>query len=365
MVPIPDFLTIAEQAAAYLRGELMRGRWSGTIPGTNHLAPKLGINAKTVEAALQLLEQEGLLVGQGAGRRRRIELPEGEIGTPAFRIAILDYEPLALTERWTVELQHLLMEAGCEAFFTEKCLLELRMDVKRVSRMVEQTKADAWVVASGSSEVLGWFAEQETPAFALFGCLEGLPMAGAKPDKPPAYAAATRQLIGLGHRRIAMLAHRERRLPMPGHSERAFLAELAAHGISAGPYNLPDWQGNTDDFHRVLDSLFGVSPPTALIIDGLALFIAAQQFLGKRRLRVPEDVSLVCTDGDPGFARCQPSVAHIHWDHRPVVRRVLRWTTNVASGKEDLRQTLNKAEFIEGGTVGPAPTLFATPTHPS
>jgi len=31
------------------------------------LASKLGINAKTVEAALQLLEQEGLLVGQGAG----------------------------------------------------------------------------------------------------------------------------------------------------------------------------------------------------------------------------------------------------------------------------------------------------------
>jgi hypothetical protein len=34
---------------------------------------------------------------------------------------------------------------------------------------------------------------------------------------------------------------------------------------------------------------------------------------------------------------------------------VVRWTTNVARSKEDRRQSLTKAEFIEGGTVGVAP----------
>ena len=78
------------------------------------------------------------------------------------------------------------------------------------------------------------------------------------------------------------------------------------------------------------------------------------QFLLNRHLRVPEDVSLVCTDGDPYFTWCRPLIAHIGWDNRPVVRRALRWANNLASGKKDVRQTLTKAEFVEGGTIGPA-----------
>jgi DNA-binding LacI/PurR family transcriptional regulator len=70
---------------------------------------------------------------------------------------------------------------------------------------------------------------------------------------------------------------------------------------------------------------------------------------------VPKDVSLVCTDHDPDAAWCEPSVAHIRWDYRPVVRRVVRWAANISHGKQDLRQTLTKAEFVDGGTIGPAP----------
>lgn len=82
--------------------------------------------------------------------------------------------------------------------------------------------------------------------------------------------------------------------------------------------------------------------------------MAAQQFLAGRGLRVPGDVSLVCTDADPALVWCQPSVAHIRWDSRPVVRRVVRWAANISHGKQDRRQTLTKAEFVSGGTIGPA-----------
>jgi hypothetical protein len=38
-----------------------------------------------------------------------------------------------------------------------------------------------------------------------------------------------------------------------------------------------------------------------------------------------------------------------------VVNRIVRWVQHVSQGKEDTRQTVIKAEFIEGGTIGPAP----------
>jgi DNA-binding LacI/PurR family transcriptional regulator len=107
-------------------------------------------------------------------------------------------------------------------------------------------------------------------------------------------------------------------------------------------------------FHARLDALVQITPPTALILDEVPLFLAAQRFLAENGIRVPEDVSLICTDTSQDFAWCRRTVAHIHWDSLAVVRRVVRWAANVSRGKEDLRQTLTAAKFVAGGPIGPA-----------
>ena len=351
---LPSFPTITEQVSTYLREELLRGRWSGEMPGQKQLAKLLGVSAQTVELALGLLEKDGILVGRGTGRRRKIVLPEGGLEVPALRVAILDYSPPEETEQWGPAMRQQLQDQGHSPFFAEKSLTELGMDLRRIIRLVKRTPADAWVVCAGSSEVLEWFAQQETPAFAVFGGRHGLPIAGTGPDKTPALVEATRRLVALGHRRISFLCRREVRLPQPAPGVRAFLDELEATGIATGAFNLPDWEADRDGFGSVLDSLLdGPTPPTALILDEPFLFNAGFYHLTKRGLRVPQDVSLICTDPDPTFTWCDPSVAHIRWDYRPVVRRVKRWVDNVAHGTDDRRQTLTKAEFVEGGTIGP------------
>lgn len=348
-------LSAAEQVALHLRRELGRGRWVGHLPGVESLAAELGVNHKTVAAALQQLEREGQLAGCGAGRRRRIITPKGRAARP-MRIALLEYEPASRRVGYVIELRDSLQAAGHEAFFAGKSLLELGMDVTRISRLVQQTKADAWVIGAGSNTVLQWFSAQPVPAFALFGRREGLPIASVGPDKVPAMVVAARQLAMMGHRRIVLVAHRERRLPEPGRAERAFLEELRSHGLPVGAFNLPDWEETREGFHELLQSLFKFTPPTALIIDEAPLFAAAQQFLAGCGIRVPQQVSLICTDADPTFEWCLPTIAHIRWESAPVVRRIVRWAAAVSRGRKDLTQTLTSAEFISGGTIGPAPT---------
>ena len=345
--------TATEQVVAWLRQALRRGEWGGRMPGGDRLAAELGVGRNTMEAALQLLEQEGLLAGQGPGRRRRIAVAGNQTARP-LRLAILDYEPAALTGGYMFELRLQLEEAGHRPFYAAKSLQELGMDVRRVARLVAQTKADAWIVCAASREVLEWFAAQPVPAFALFGRRRGLPIAGVGPDHVSASVAVVRRLIELGHRRIVLLARRQQRLPEPGAAERAILNELAAHGIGTSSFNLPDWEETRAGFHACLKELFRLTPPTALIVDEAPFFVAARHFLGERGLRVPRDVSLVCGDPDPAFAWCEPTVSHIRWDSRPVVRRIVLWAANVSRGKRDLRQTLTRAEFVEGGTIGPA-----------
>jgi DNA-binding LacI/PurR family transcriptional regulator len=252
---------------------------------------------------------------------------------------------------YMVDITHLLREAGHTAFYAEKTLVDLTMNPKRIAILANHTPADAWVVTSGSHDVLKYFANGPKPAFALFGATRGLRIAATAPDKKPAIAEATRTLIGHGHTRIALLARPRRRLPFPGGTEQAFLDELQAHGIQPAPYHLPDWEDNPGSFHAMLEAMFRVTPPTALIVEEAAHFVAVMQFGAARRIRVPEDLSLICTDADPAFDWCPRSVAHIDWDNRPIVRRVIQWAENVSRGKADLRQTFSSAKFILGGTV--------------
>ena len=168
-------------------------------------------------------------------------------------------------------------------------------------------------------------------------------------------AETVRYLASMGHQRIARFCHRQARVPKPNRVAQAYLDELEAVGIEASNFHMPDWDESRGGFIEALDSLFRLTPPTALILDGAYLYISAQHYLSARGLRVPQDVSLVCEDGNHNFRWCEPSVAHIHWETRPVIRRVAQWANRVANGKTDLRQSFTKAEFIPGGTVGMAP----------
>jgi hypothetical protein len=341
-----------EQVAEHLRKEVLQGNLSGTMPGVNPLMVELGVNHKTVEAALRLLETEGLLVNQGRGRRRRIALPENH-APPALRVAVLVFDSPAGGVDYMIELSHQLEVAGHVPFFVDKTLEELGSDVGRVARFVKKTGADAWIVCAASREVLQWFVEYEKPAFALFGRRSTLPIAAVGPDHVKVGRLLVRRLVALGHHSIVNIVREARRFPEPGQSERAILEEMHAHGIPTGPYNLPDWEDTPKGLHRLLDELFRVTPPTALIIDEPFIFHAAKDHLARHGILAPDHVSLICSDPDPTFAWCRPTIAHLDWDYRPWVRRVGHWVANVAKGKDDRRQTLTKIEIIEGGTMGP------------
>lgn len=345
---------IVEQVTDHLRTALRAGRWQGRLPGRERLAGELGVNAKTIEAALRQLEREGVLMNPGKGRRRQIVAGDERPVAP-LRIALLLSEKDDARVDFIVDIRQQLLLAGHEAFHAEKTLIDLAMNPDRIASLVARTAADAWIVVAGSREVLESFATGSVPAFALFGPMTGIRIAGAGPRKAPAIVEAARTLLSLGHRRLVMLVRPRRREPVPGVPEQAFLDELQAHGIVPAPYHLPEWDETPERFHAMLESIFRVTPPTAMIVDEAALFVAVMQFCLARRLRVPEDLSLVCTDADPIFAWCRRSVAHIDWSRGPVMRRVFQWADGLSRGQGDVRQVSSVAKFVPGDTIGPVP----------
>ncbi len=347
-MPNVSVSTVTAQVVSHLRERILLREWRNYLPGRDRLAMEMGVSHMTVGRALAQLEKEGLVATQGHGRRRRIVLPETGWKPRKLQIAILRFEADDTKLYFVVEFVHQLREAGHQVHFADQTQSNLKLDVKRIAKLVEKTEADAWIVIAGSNDILEWFASQPTPCFGLFGSISIHPIAGAGPSKKQAYVQAARRLVELGHRRIVVLT----RLAAQTTFMEQFLEELKALKIPVNDYNRPVFSDSPEDLQRLLTSLFATTPPTAIVAGNLDMFQVVQQFLARRKLLIPEDVSLISGDPDPTFCWCRPTIAHFSWDSTPWVRRIVRWAENIALGKTDTRKAITQAEFIDGGTIG-------------
>lgn len=345
-------LSAAEQVAAKLKSALVQGRWTGVMPGEQRLKSELGVGTNTVRAALDLLEDERFLAPQGVGKRRLITLPESS-PPPVKRVGILLYENKDQILPPFAEIRHEAVHRGHAMNFSEKSLTDLRMDPQRIAAFIRKQPADMWVVVAAPRRVLEWFAAQPAPTLAIYGVMNGVPIAGAGVDLESIMGDLIERLLGMGHRRIVNFVRKEHRRSRKASSTLKFINVLTAHGIKLSNYHLPDWEETPEGLAWRLDELFRHTPPTTLIFDEPFLLLAAQQHLARKGILAPRDYSLIGQQPDPTFDWSLPRVSHTSWSHEGIVRRAMRWIDNVSHGREDLRQVRVKARPIAGGTIGP------------
>ncbi len=344
--------TRAEQVANHMRQQISVGRWKDALPGVAALGKEIGVNVSTMNAALQILEKEGLLITQGSGKGRKIKQT---INTRPkhYLIRILLYHVDDLKSAYLLKLLSELQAAGFRVEFSTKTLSSMKMNTSAVSRLVAQTTADAWIVLAGSSGILQWFAKQEFPAFALFGQIYDTELAYSGPLKGQAIREAVRSLYQLGHRRIVYLTWHDNQNSDPRTPIGIFLNELNELGLKTSTYNIPQWEGSVEGLYDALDKLFSLSPPTAMFIESELLFTAVERYLAGKKIVSPTDISLVCTEPHPSSAWCLQATACIEFDSDQWVKRIINWVKNVSRGKEDKQRVMFPSKFIEGDTIGP------------
>lgn len=342
------------QLADFLRAEITSGSLGPVMPGETWLTSNLRVGRNIVRAAIKQLEKERVLISQGAGKPRLIRRGRNE-PSGNYRVTLLVYSPSSRYMEDTQRLLRRLGELGYRVQVAPKTLTELGMNPARVARMVEKVQTNAWVVFSGSKDVLEWFANQPKPAFALYGRFPESPIAWTGPGRFPAYQAAIQSLVKLGHRRIVFLLPEAMRKPTPSRLLLRIIDELENLGVSTGQYTHPDWRETPEDLLQCVDKLFKHTPPTALFISQPRELHAIERHLAAQDIIAPRDVSLICTEQDSDFEWSRPLTSHFDWSVRPCINRIARWVANASRGNEDKRGSFTPVKFIEGGTIGPAP----------
>jgi DNA-binding LacI/PurR family transcriptional regulator len=357
---LPHPISLVESAAAVIEQGLANGRWA-QLPGERALAAELEIGRSTVRKALALLTRDGHLGPPSQGRRRSAGAePAAGTSLRALRIALLTnrqshvYKPS--TQRFLLELKHAIEGVGHELI---RGLPDLAAQSRRrngLSNLVSQHKADVWLINCGTWDQLEFFCQCPKPVLAIGGRSIGLEIAGIGFDQSPGMRTAIRELLKLGHRRIVFLCERFiREAPQPGKMMVAFREELEAAGVAVSSYNFPEWDDTPTGLQRTLEDLFRFTPPTAMIVNTPTVATGILGFCNTRRLRIPEDLSMV-VGGDPeDIAWFHPSLSLIRNETPLLLPAILRWIEKCAQGRRSVRQLLLPASFQKAESIGPAP----------
>jgi DNA-binding LacI/PurR family transcriptional regulator len=281
---------------------------------------------------------------------------EGGSSRRVLRIAVMASSPLsegnAHSNELSLSVMHHIKAAGHECIEAPSAK-ELNYNLKRIGKVVADTKADAWLLFSASREMLEWFAGQGIACYALGGHLTGLAIPGSVVSLPPMLSQIVDALAAQGHRRIVFISPKVWRLPQPSPIVVGFLEALARHGLKPSVYNAPDWEEDGPGLSTLLNGLFKATPPTALIMTEACGCIGALSFLARRGLQVPKDVSVVTLQSDPTLAWHEPEIAHLKWPVKPYVRHIARWVDALVHGGTFLDQARLSTELVQGSSIGP------------
>ena len=352
-------LSLVEQTAEHLREGFRTGHWCGVLPGVRVLARELNVSKDTMERALRLLEREGSLRSGGLGKRREIAVPR-ESARPGrvLRVGILLSSPIehinSNSHQLLLKLVRRIENAGHICTFSEKSMREVHNRLSRITRMVTAAQADAWLVYSAPADVVRWFSGRSAPALLIGGEHLGSDLAVTITDLSGALHAAVRELTRYGHRRIVVVSPDSWRVPEHNRASRAFLTAMKENGHQPSTYNLPNWECSPAGLENLLNSLFQITPPTALLFVDPAACVAALGFSGRRGLLIPRDISILCMTSGTVFDLLPQRLAHFEWPIETHIHRIVRWVERIAMGEVERQQTPFSAVFHPGETIGPA-----------
>jgi LacI family transcriptional regulator len=184
-------------------------------------------------------------------------------------------------------------------------------------------------------------------------------------DGSRACEEATEYLIGLGHRRIA-LVNRDFHFAPFTNRERGYRRAMRRH---AAPPQVTYVSGRIDESESAAESaverlLAGATRPTAIIAASHGVSIGLLQGIRAAGLTCPRDLSVICFDDSPWSRFVDPPLTVMtHPTDAVSVAAVETILAEIAAGAAPQKAGIQRfnADFVERASCGPPPRLSPNP----
>jgi len=168
-----------------------------------------------------------------------------------------------------------------------------------------------WVPAAPEKKLLDYLVDQHIPTVVIVRKVEDNLLDTIVFEDFDGSLAGTQHLIDLGHRRIAYIGGD---IKFKSNLDRwqGFLKAIQGSGLPLEDslYKLGTLRATWGAI-AVEDLLCLPDPPTAIFVASNALMAGVMRVLGQNRVRVPEDVSLICFDDLDWFSFSNPPISAI------------------------------------------------------
>jgi DNA-binding LacI/PurR family transcriptional regulator len=312
MIGIPQRSALVIQAAECLRATLARGEWTGHLPGARELSAQMQISRSTLAHALAILQQEGLIeVAHGRRtailrRPRRRAVPPGPV---IFLTSLLPEQMDGEQHRLLGEIFRRVRDAGYPPHLHVDPRLSWQKPTRYLEVLTRRTPSACWVLSLVDRAVQHWFAERHMPALVWGTPHPGIRLPAIDVNFADVVDDAMDRFVQRGHRAVALITFQS---DIAGQRciEKRFLERVGQSPILGGDAAVFCHDRTTEGVCRAVDALLGAAArPTAVLVVGADWALTVSGYLASRKLSVPRDMSIVCTNYQPLLSAAFPSIA--------------------------------------------------------
>lgn len=359
MQAIPRRQSLVSQTAAILREEIRQGNWRDWLPGERALCEALQVSRNTLRAALAQLKRDGVIRSDhGAGNRILMRPERRTGGLRSHDVALLSPEALERLRPsqtlWIDELRAMLSERGCRLHVFHGPQYFRANPAAALEKLVAQHPHGCWVLALSNEATQRWFERKGAPCVVAGSVYSGLNLPFRDLDHRAMCRHAAGVMLGLGHRRLALLIQKSRRAG-DLESEAGFL-----EGVRASPH--ADAEVSVCYHDTTVSSIVAAlrrlmeqkPPPTALLVANAYHYLTVVSRLAQAGVRVPAEVSVVSRDEDPFLSFLVPAPARYVASPHTMAKTLLRPVLELLEGGVVTHRSIRiMPDFIKGETLGP------------
>ena len=347
------------QTVAFLNAQIDRGEWRGWLPSERSLCELLQVSRNTLRSALAQLKKEGRIRPRhGAGNEIYVRPGARPVRPRPQDVALLTPEPIErlrpMQSLWIDDMRALLSERGLRLRVFHGLHYFAANPGPALQKLVARNPHGCWILMLAGEGVQRWFSRNAVPCIVAGSTYPGIDLPFRDLDHRAMCRHAAGVLLGLGHRRLAMLSLRSRRAG-DLESEAGFVEGVRKSRHADAEVLVINHEATVASVAHAMQRLLKLEPaPTAVLVVHPHYYLAVASRLAQNGVRIPREISMISRDDDPFLSFIVPVPARYVASPHLIAKALLRPVLELLEGSAVTQRAGRiMPEFFRGDSIAP------------